>query len=112
MAKLIVTEGPDTGSEYDLDPQAERLTVGRDPSSEIPLNDTSVSRRHFNLVRTPHGWQVVDLGSRNQTLLNGKTVREALLNDGDLLRAGDTETRFENPGAPVHSTGILSMAKE
>ena len=110
MAKLIVTDGPDVGAEHELEPRPGRsaFTAGRDTGIEIPLTDSAVSRKHFRIDALPGGWRLTDLGSRNQTFLNGTTVHEAALNHGDLLRAGDTELRFENPGAPVESAGVLS----
>ena len=110
MAKLIVVEGPGVGSEYDLEPNGAgaSFTVGRDPQAEVALQDGAVSRRHFRIDYRNGAWWVADLGSRNQTFLNGKPVREAALGHGDTLRVGDCELRFENPGAPVESTGILS----
>jgi transcriptional regulator with GAF, ATPase, and Fis domain len=110
VARLIVIEGPDIGSEHDLGPGGQKgaLTAGRDPRADIPLSDTAVSRQHFRIESSPRGWRVVDLGSRNQTFLNGEPVQEAFLEDGDVLRAGDTEVRFESPGASVELTGAAS----
>ena len=100
MAKLNIIDGPDVGSEYDLDEKSrgERFTLGRDPRVEIPLNDPAVSREHVRIENTERGWRVVDLGSRNQTFLNGEVVRESVLASGDLVRIGDTEIKFENIG--------------
>ena len=110
MAKLIVIDGPDNGNEHELDVQNGSLlfTSGRDPRTEIPLNDTAISRRHFSLQFSPRGWRLFDLGSRNQTFLNGEVVTEAFLRSGDVVRAGDTELRFENPGSPLESAGVAS----
>lgn len=110
MAKLIVIEGPDNGNEHELDVQNGSLifTSGRDPLTEIPLNDSAISRRHFSLEFSPRGWRLFDLGSRNQTFLNGEAVKEAFLRSGDVVRAGDTELRFENPGSPLESSGVAS----
>jgi transcriptional regulator with GAF, ATPase, and Fis domain len=110
MARLIVIEGPDLGSEHDLQeggPQVS-FTAGRDPRADVPLSDTAVSRQHFRLEWSPRGWRAIDLGSRNQTFLNGEPMKEAFLSDGDVLRAGDTEVRFERPGAAVELTGGAS----
>ncbi|MBI4604642.1 MAG: sigma 54-interacting transcriptional regulator, partial [Planctomycetes bacterium] len=110
MAKLIVLEGPDSGCEHEL-PSGDApasLTAGRDPRAELPLNDSAVSRRHFQIERSPRGWRLVDLGSRNLTFLNGETVRDAYLKDMDVIRAGDTELRFESPGDPLEPGGAAS----
>jgi len=112
LAKLIVLDGSDSGSEHDLDVLAQEgrtsFTAGRDPLAEIPINDTAVSRRHFTLERASSRWRLVDQGSRNQTFLNGKPVKDAILADGDSIRVGDTELRFESPGEAVDSCGVAS----
>lgn len=110
MARLIIVEGPGTGNEFELASTGTRdaFVVGRDPSAGVHLPDASVSRAHFRIELGEGGWRVVDLGSRNQTLLNGVPIREAPLRHGDLIRAGDTELRFEDPGAPVRPTGTRS----
>jgi len=116
MAKLIVIEGPDAGHEHDLPERngdvRRVLTAGRDPRAEVPIQDNAVSRRHFALELSPRGWRVMDLGSRNQTFLNGEVVKDRLLTDGDLIRAGDTELRFENPGEPLEPIGASTILKE
>jgi len=38
---------------------------------------------------------VVDLGSLNGTLVNGAVVQEHALTDGDVIRVGETEIRYE-----------------
>ncbi len=112
MAKLVVIEGPDAGNEHDLDVAAAKgrasLIAGRDPRNELPVNDTAVSRRHFSLEWSPRGWRLVDQGSRNQTFLNGRPVKEALLVAGDVIRAGDTEFRYENQGEALNVVGVQS----
>ena len=110
MARLIVVDGPGIGDEFELAAAGGRASfvAGRDASAEVRLQDTAASRRHFRVELAGEGWRVVDLGSRNQTLLNGAAVREAALRHGDLIRAGDTELRFEDPGAPVRPSGARS----
>ncbi|MCZ6792305.1 MAG: sigma 54-interacting transcriptional regulator [Planctomycetota bacterium] len=99
MAKISIIDGPDVGAEYDLPDIGESTpsTVGRDTRVEIQLSDPAVSREHFRFERGPRGWRVVDLGSRNQTFLNGELVRESALAHGDVVRIGDTELRFDAP---------------
>jgi Nif-specific regulatory protein len=115
MAKLIVVEGPDTGSEYEL-PLKEpgsgdgppRITAGRDQETDIPLNDPAISREHFQLEAVGRAYRLVDLGSRNRTFVNGETVREQVLENGDVVRIGDTELRFECSREVATSDGVVS----
>ena len=74
----------------------DRAVIGRHPECEVPLGDPEVSRRHAEVVLTPEGFAVHDLGSTNGTLVNSSPVREErLLTDGDEIRVGATALRFE-----------------
>ena len=69
------------------------LCIGREPSSDIPLEwDTEVSRAHAVLERVGAEWTLVDDGlSRNGTFVNGRRVRARLrLADGDVVKVGRT----------------------
>src|SRR5579884_1765370 len=46
---------------------ASRLRVGRASSSDIVLNDASVSREHAEIRFTAQGWVLRDLGSSNRS---------------------------------------------
>jgi predicted component of type VI protein secretion system len=65
------------------------VTVGRDPESDVFVDNPGVSRDHFRLERTPGGeYQVVDLGSANGTFLNDQMVNTATLHNNDVVRFG------------------------
>lgn len=64
-------------------------TIGRSPGNAITIPDASVSSTHARLIRTPEGFHLEDLKSRNGTFVNGEKVTEKrLLSDGDLIRVG------------------------
>jgi Nif-specific regulatory protein len=114
VAKLIVADGPDAGTEFDLDVESgqlrlgDRLSVGRDPQAAVPLSDPAVSREHFRLEVSPRGFRLIDCGSRNRTYVNGRAVKEEILADGDTIRVGDTELRYEGTIEALHSEGVES----
>ena len=67
------------------------IEVGRECDGEV-LSDEGVSRRHLRLVPSPVALSVVDLGSRNGTLLNGVPITgRAVLEPGAVVRLGSTE---------------------
>ena len=67
------------------------IEVGRECDGEV-LSDEGVSRRHLKLVPSPVALSVVDLGSRNGTLLNGVPITgRAVLEPGAVVRLGGTE---------------------
>lgn len=67
--QLFVKKGPEPGEIYDL--SSVSMTIGRDPLSEITINDPEVSRRHARLIGTLSGYRIQDLGSTNGTFVNG-----------------------------------------
>lgn len=64
-------------------------TIGRAPDNTIAIADGSVSSNHARVVRTPDGFVLEDLQSRNGTFVNGEKVDGTrMLADGDLIRFG------------------------
>jgi adenylate cyclase len=64
------------------------LTVGRALTSDVPLLDPTVSRRHASLVADESGIELSDLGSSNGTFVNGERVEHARIAPGDVLTFG------------------------
>ena len=51
------------------------LAIGREPGSDLVLEDDRVSRRHARIEPQGAGHAIVDLGTANGTTLNGRRVR-------------------------------------
>lgn len=64
------------------------VLVGRAVTSDLPVYDSTVSRRHAEVTHTPHGLTVKDLGSSNGTFVNGSRIAEATVSDGDIVTFG------------------------
>jgi hypothetical protein len=73
----------------------EATVIGRVPECAVPLSDPQVSRRHAEVRRDDFGFKVVDLGSTNGTQVNGVTVKEQSLADGDVIVVGSTSLRYQ-----------------
>jgi pSer/pThr/pTyr-binding forkhead associated (FHA) protein len=99
QARLKVIRGPDTGVIFIL--QGSRATIGRGEENDIILTDLKASRRHAELVMTPTGWGVKDLGSANGLSCNGQATRAALLRTKDTLGLGETLFEFMSNEAPT-----------
>jgi DNA-binding NtrC family response regulator len=56
----------------------------------IDVADRWMSSTHLQLLRDDSQWRLVDAGSKNGTCLNGTRLAEAILDDGDLLEAGQS----------------------
>jgi pSer/pThr/pTyr-binding forkhead associated (FHA) protein len=85
-ALLVVQRGPGSGSRFLLD--ADVVSAGRHPDSEIFLDDVTVSRRHAEFNRTGDGFTVSDVGSLNGTYVNRDRIDRVLLTDGDEVQIG------------------------
>ena len=72
---LVVRKGPQPGERFFLD--RPRLVIGRDPKSDIFLNDMTVSRAHAVIESDAHGVRVSDAGSLNGTYVNGVVAEDA-----------------------------------
>jgi pSer/pThr/pTyr-binding forkhead associated (FHA) protein len=72
----------------------DRVRIGRQSDNEIVLPDAGVSRHHAEVVNEGGSFTVRDLGSTNGTILNGETVEEAELFDGDRITVGHTVIEF------------------
>ena len=68
--------------------------IGRSPSSDVVLDDASVSRRHALITRRGERTVILDDRSRNGVRVNGVRVSEADLHDGDLIACGHIALRF------------------
>lgn len=96
---LVVRRGPDAGTRFSLDKDV--VICGRDPSSDIFLNDVTVSRKHAEIRRDDGVFQLVDTGSLNGTFVNRRRVEEASLGNGDEIQIGKFKLVFFTGGAPA-----------
>lgn len=76
----------------------EPVVIGRLSSNDVILSDSNVSRRHAELRKVEGRWTLIDLGSTNGTMVNGKLIKESPLSDGDELTFGASALRFKEAG--------------
>lgn len=73
------------------------VAIGRAKSSNLLLDDASVSRQHALVRRTPDShWQVIDRDSSNGLRINGVPTKETVLRPGDQVIIGEYRLRFED----------------
>lgn len=92
---LVIQAGPNPGQRTGL--AKDSFIIGRDPGSDLPIQDIEVSRRHARLIAQSGGFVLEDLGSTNGTFVNGERVRTiTVLRPGDEIRLGEVVTlRYE-----------------
>ena len=96
MARLTVTID---GEERTFALTERGLRIGRAPDNDIVLNHVFVSRRHAALELRDHEAYVSDQESRNGLLVNRLRVQDTQLGDGDIIRIGPFDLRFESRAA-------------
>ena len=91
---LVVYRDGKPSQSVDLDRPA--VFVGRDPQSDVVLDDPSVAAEHFRVQREDDGWLLLDLGSRAGTYVDGARVERAWLKPGASIKAGEVTLRFSS----------------
>jgi len=89
---FVVNQGAKTGARYALD--SDLVSLGRDPKSDIFLDDITVSRHHAEVARDGQSYLIRDVGSLNGTYLNRNLVDEGQLNEGDEVQEGKFKLVF------------------
>jgi transcriptional regulator with GAF, ATPase, and Fis domain len=95
VARLEAISGPLKGKLFLL--TGDQVSVGRDPTNEISLLDSLVSRRHCVIRRESGGFRLQDLESRNNTFVSGVPVMDRVLVPGDQIRVGNSILIFQGP---------------
>lgn len=108
---VAATDGPNPGSVVMIGEQSSpKLTsvngkvyqltqaiskIGRSEQAEIQIEDAGVSRLHCAIIL---GSQVIikDLGSTNGTVVDGKTITEAVLNEGSIINIGSSTLTYSS----------------
>ncbi len=76
------------------------VDVGKEPTSDVPIDDPFVSARHLRIEPRGARWVLVDLGSTNGTFISGARVSRAELPFGLPVQLGDAEIVLEPRDAP------------
>jgi len=93
---LIVRKGVEVGERFYL--EQPEVTIGRDPASDIFLNDVTVSRDHAALRIEDGRVTLIDAGSLNGTYVNDSIATETELQSGDSVQIGRFQMVFVSGG--------------
>jgi hypothetical protein len=90
--RVDVVAGPQSGQSFDL--AGPEVRVGSARGAELLLLDGAVSRHHLTLRVERGRVRVIDAGSRNGTLLDGVSIRDAYARADSSVTAGNTQLRI------------------
>ncbi len=93
MPGIRVKNGPSQGQTYSIGDKP--LTIGRDESCTLSLQDKGASRQHAEIFKIGDMCFVRDLDSKNGTFVNDNRITEEMLRDGDRVQIGGTVIVFE-----------------
>ena len=108
MAKLVISHDGMNVRDFPL--QAGRITVGRNSSNDIVLNEPVVSGEHAAIQLQPVP-SITDLNSTNGTRLNGKAVTKASLQHNDVIKIGSHELHFVDVGVQDFAATMILQAE-
>lgn len=90
---------------------AESLTVGRDSTCDIVIQDEKASRKHCEIRLWQDDYVIKDLKSQNGTRVNDELIGVLQLNPGDVIKIGSTSVFFEVK-TPVGDTTAFREVEE
>lgn len=107
---LRIKQLSDFGRIEELEFNKENISIGRDESNDLVLLNRHrvVSRLHAKIQREDAIYQLIDMGSKNATRLNGKRLETGQcysLRDGDCFVVGDFEVEFLLTHRPFKQEG-------
>ncbi|HEX2997100.1 MAG TPA: FHA domain-containing protein [Anaerolineales bacterium] len=111
--QLIMRSGPTPGATFAL--EGDQMTIGRDSTTEIVINDAEVSRRHSRLTFQGGKYVLEDLGSTNGTFVNGQRLSgPRVLKPGEVVSLGEQivlvfEAVNLDPGATMVSARAAAV---
>jgi pSer/pThr/pTyr-binding forkhead associated (FHA) protein len=92
VSRLVLVEN---GRETSFPLSRDTCTLGRHRNNDIVITDPKVSSFHARIDRTPEGFVLVDLKSRNGSYVNGHRIETALLQTGDEVRMGAAKMEYK-----------------
>lgn len=101
MAKLILSLEGSVIREIPLN--KDRVTIGRKPQNDIPIENLAVSGEHACIVTILNDSFLEDLGSTNGTLVNGNPIKKHILQNNDVIEIGKYKMKYvvEAAGTPA-----------
>jgi len=102
----VIQQGPQAGKRIEI--WKDRTTIGRSRDCDIFLEDITVHRKQASIILGVSGYVMYDDHGSGDSFVNGKAVKEKLLNDGDQLLFGNTQLTFYSQAAATRPIQLAS----
>jgi hypothetical protein len=104
MYRLVATYGKQSLA---FEVPEEEACLGSATESDLILRVRGVSRRHALICRYPGGVEVIDLGSKNGLLVEGRRVERTILTPGLRVQIGESWLELQEISTPerAHEAG-------
>jgi len=77
----------------------DQALVGSDPTNDLAITDSTVSRHHASITSHQGRYELSDLNSTNGTFVNGQRLSGSVaIKQGDEIRFGEARFLFSAPG--------------
>jgi transcriptional regulator with GAF, ATPase, and Fis domain len=103
---LTVIKGPLKGS---VVPLLESLSIGRETSNLVCLEDAGVSKHHCRITREANRYTLEELDGASSTIVNGIPVMRRTLSHGDIITVGDSSFLFVSEGTSASASSPVEI---
>jgi len=90
---IVIQSGFTKGQQYQIN--TDNLIIGRQ-EGDIIIKDDTISRRHAEIIKSNGQYFIRDNNSTNGTFVNNKRVSQSPLSNGDIIRLGNIQLKFNN----------------
>ena len=110
--QLVMHKGPNPGKIFEL--VQDELTIGRDITNRIVINDAEISRKHARLTLQSGAYVIEDLGSTNGTFVDSqRLIGPHMLRPGETIMLGEKITlEYEVLGFDPNATLVSGAAPQ
>jgi hypothetical protein len=90
--------------------QQKPIIVGSDPAADVPIvTGLGVAAQHFRLAPQGGRHHIELLSAADILAINGMPVREAVLNPGDVIHAGQLELTYRVPEEQILPPAVMKV---
>jgi HD-GYP domain-containing protein (c-di-GMP phosphodiesterase class II)/pSer/pThr/pTyr-binding forkhead associated (FHA) protein len=80
------------------------LSIGRDKSNRLPIDNNAISRYHAVITSENGNYYIEDFNSTNGTYLNGRQILKDRINPGDAIRIANIGISVEAEPTTLHDS--------